>query len=51
MSNTVATILTSAVQESAYLLNKDLELGLRLGWGLNETSPNFFANTGLGYRY
>ena len=33
------------------LLTKDLELGLRLGWGLNETSPNFFANTGFGYRY
>ena len=30
---------------------KDLELGLRFGWGLNETSPNFFANTGFGYRY
>ncbi|MEN9668018.1 MAG: hypothetical protein RLZZ326_4381 [Planctomycetota bacterium] len=33
------------------LLTKDLELGLRFGWGLNDTSPNFFANTGFGYRY
>lgn len=33
------------------LLTKDMELGLRLGWGLNDTSPNFFANTGIGYRY
>jgi hypothetical protein len=33
------------------LVTDDLELGLRLGWGLNETSPDFFANTGLGYRY
>lgn len=33
------------------LLTKDLELGLRFGWGLNDTSPNFFANTGIGYRY
>lgn len=33
------------------LLADDLELGLRVGWGLNDTSPNFFANTGFGYRY
>lgn len=33
------------------LVTKDLELGLRLGWGLNDSSPNFFANTGFGYRY
>jgi len=33
------------------LVTEDLELGLRLGWGLNDTSPNFFANTGIGYRY
>jgi hypothetical protein len=33
------------------LLTEDLELGLRFGWGINDTSPNFFANTGIGYRY
>ena len=33
------------------LVTKDLELGLRVGWGLTDTSPNFFANTGIGYRY
>jgi hypothetical protein len=33
------------------LVTKDLELGLRYGWGLNETSPTFFTNLGLGLRY
>lgn len=33
------------------LVTEDLELGLRYGWGLNETTPNFFANFGVGYRY
>jgi len=33
------------------LLTKDLELGIRYGWGLNDTTPNFFANAGVGYRY
>jgi hypothetical protein len=34
-----------------YLINKDLEIGVRVGWGLNDESPNFFSNAGLGYRY
>ena len=29
----------------------DFELGLRVGWGLNDTSPNFFSNVGVGVRY
>ena len=33
------------------LLTKDFELGTRYGWGLNESSPGFFVNCGLGYRY
>jgi hypothetical protein len=28
----------------------NLEIGLRLGWGLNATSPNFFSNFGIGWR-
>jgi len=33
------------------LLTKDLELGLRYGWGLNQTTPTFFTNLGVGFRY
>jgi len=33
------------------LVTDDLELGLRVGWGLNDTSPDFFSNVGLGLRY
>jgi len=33
------------------LVTKDFELGLRYGWGLNESTPNFFTNVGLGVRY
>ncbi len=33
------------------LVTKDLELGLRYGWGLNETTPRFFTNLGVGVRY
>ena len=33
------------------LATDDLEIGLRLGWGLNRTSPDFFTNVGIGYRY
>lgn len=34
-----------------YLVTRDWELGVRLGWGLNEQSPNFFSNVGLGIRF
>lgn len=33
------------------LLTEDVELGLRVGWGLNDTSPAFFSNLGVGLRY
>lgn len=34
-----------------YLVNSDLEVGVRLGWGLNDQSANFFNNVGLGWRF
>ena len=34
-----------------YLVTPDLEVGVRVGWGLNEEAPNFFSNAGLGWRY
>ncbi len=34
-----------------YLITPDLEIGLRVGWGLNEQSPNFFANAGFGWLF
>jgi hypothetical protein len=34
-----------------YLITPDLEIGLRVGWGLNDDAPNFFSNAGVGWRY
>lgn len=34
-----------------YLVNQDLEVGIRVGWGLNTQSANFFSNVGLGWRF
>lgn len=34
-----------------YLLTPDLEIGVRVGWGLNDQSPNFFTNFGGGVRF
>ena len=34
-----------------YLLTKNLEVGLRVGWGLNGTSAPFFSNAGVAWRY
>jgi hypothetical protein len=34
-----------------YLITPDLEVGFRLGWGLNEQTPRFFSNVGLGWRF
>ena len=34
-----------------YLLSSNFEVGTRVGWGLNEQSPNFFSNIGLGVRF
>ncbi len=32
------------------LATEDLEIGLRVGWGLNEATPGFFSSVGLGLR-
>ena len=34
-----------------YLLTPNLELGLRLGWGITEDAPRFFSNVGIGWRF
>jgi hypothetical protein len=34
-----------------YTVTPDLEVGFRVGWGLNNQSPNFFSNVGLGLRF
>jgi len=34
-----------------YLLTENLELGIRLGWGITEDAPNSFTNVGFGYRF
>jgi hypothetical protein len=34
-----------------YLITSNLEIGVRVGWGLNQEAPNFFSNVGLGWRY
>lgn len=34
-----------------YLITPDLEVGVRLGWGLNDQSARFFSNVGLGWRF
>ena len=34
-----------------YLVTPDLEVGVRVGWGLNQEAANFFSNAGFGWRY
>ena len=34
-----------------YLLTADWEIGVRLGWGLNDEASKFFSNVGLGWRF
>jgi hypothetical protein len=34
-----------------YLITPNLEVGVRVGWGLTEQTPRFFSNTGLGWRF
>jgi hypothetical protein len=34
-----------------YLITPDLEVGVRVGWGLNEQTPRFFSNVGFGWRF
>lgn len=33
-----------------YLVTPDFEVGVRLGWGLNDQSARFFMNAGIGWR-
>jgi hypothetical protein len=33
------------------ILGRELEVGFRLGWGLNDRSVRFFSNVGIGYRF
>src|SRR5262249_32308483 len=35
----------------AYLVTPNCELGVRVGWGLNQDSANFFSNVGIGLRF
>jgi hypothetical protein len=34
-----------------YLINPNLEVGVRVGWGLNDQSARFFTNVGFGWRF
>ena len=34
-----------------YLITRNFEVGLRVGWGLNTQASNFFSNVGVGLRY
>jgi hypothetical protein len=34
-----------------FLVTRDLEVGVRVGWGLNDQSTRFFTNVGLGWRF
>jgi hypothetical protein len=34
-----------------YLLSRNLEVGFRVGWGLNDQSTRFFSNVGFGWRF
>lgn len=34
-----------------YLITDDLEVGVRVGWGLNDQAARFFVNAGVGLRF
>lgn len=34
-----------------YLITPNIELGVRLGWGLNGDAARFFSNVGIGWRF
>jgi hypothetical protein len=34
-----------------YLITPDVEVGVRVGWGLNDQSTRFFTNVGFGWRF
>jgi hypothetical protein len=45
------TVQQFASPGAHYLVTSNLEIGVRVGWGLNDEAPNFFSNAGLGWRY
>jgi hypothetical protein len=34
-----------------YLITENLEVGVRVGWGVNDQSDRFFVNAGFGWRF
>lgn len=34
-----------------YLITEELEIGVRVGWGLNDSASDFFSNVGIGWLY
>jgi hypothetical protein len=34
-----------------YLVTPNVEIGVRVGWGLNDQTARFFSNAGLGWRF
>ncbi len=34
-----------------YLITPNIEVGVRVGWGLNDQTSRFFSNAGLGWRF
>lgn len=34
-----------------YLLTPDIEIGVRVGWGLNSEAARFFSNVGIGWQF
>ena len=34
-----------------FVISENVEIGLRVGWGLSEEAANFFSDTGLAIRY
>jgi hypothetical protein len=46
--NTNAQYLSPGI---TYLITKDCEFGVRLGWGLNRDAAGFFNNVGFGVRF
>jgi hypothetical protein len=34
-----------------YLITENLEVGVRVGWGLNDQAARFFSNAGVGWRF
>lgn len=34
-----------------YLIHEDLEIGIRVGWGMNDQSADFFSNVGFGWQF